>query len=279
MRISRKLTAATLAATLTMLVSGSVAAAAPPPPEYKQFAQCAWEDVEVTDCYYAVFSSGSIKVGNKTIPVNNPITFQGGRKESGEFVGAENGVTLSKTPQAVPGGLVGITAPTSWPPPVQAWFNKLIAEEFTGVNATVELAAPASAITLNTENMLLEEGTALGLPVKIKLDNAAFGSNCYIGSNAAPIQINLTTGLSGSLTGTAGALTFNGAATIATLSGIKLVNETFAAPKAEGCGGVFSTYVDPLVDSIFGLPSASGKNSATLEGIFQDASAEAMRGP
>lgn len=32
----------------------------------------------------------------------------------------------------------------------------------TGVSATTELAAPADKITLNTENLLTQEGTALG---------------------------------------------------------------------------------------------------------------------
>ena len=49
------------------------------------------------------------------------------------------------------------------------------------------------------ENWLFEEGTALGLPVKIKLSNTLLGSSCYVGSNTEPIQIDLTTGASGAL--------------------------------------------------------------------------------
>src|SRR5262249_39576323 len=156
--------------------------------EFEQFGDCPLNTPTVTHCLYSLTSAGSFTIGNKTVPLKNPVTLQGGLEPVGEegevkFVGAEDGNTLSKTPQPVPGGLLGITAPTWWPKFVQEWFNNLINEGFTGVNATVELAAPASAITLNTENVLSESGTALGLPVKVKLDNAILGNNCYIGSN------------------------------------------------------------------------------------------------
>ncbi|MGB7685732.1 MAG: hypothetical protein WBL45_08105, partial [Solirubrobacterales bacterium] len=122
-----------------------------------------------------------------------------------------------------------------------------------------------------------QEGTALGLPSKVKLDNAILGSNCYLGSNSKPIQIDFTTGKSGSLEGVVGEITFNESFTLVTISGGKLVNNTFAAPGVSGCGGIFSFFIDPLVDSILGTPSASGKNSAILEGKLQSANAAAVK--
>lgn len=71
------------------------------------------------------------------------------------FVGARNGDTLSKSPQPVPGGLLGVTAPTWWPQILQNLFNETINNGFTGVNATVELAAPASAIKFSLLNIAL----------------------------------------------------------------------------------------------------------------------------
>jgi hypothetical protein len=56
----------------------------------------------------------------------------------------------------------------------------------TGVTATTELAAPASDIILNEGNLFELTGVALGLPVKIKLDNPFLGSECYIGSTRIP---------------------------------------------------------------------------------------------
>src|ERR1043166_3762641 len=258
-----------------MFASSASASSHNPTGEFKQFGECPLSDPAVVECIYSVSNGGSFVVGKKTVPLVNPVTLQGGAKDDGKggqaFVGAENGQTLSKTPQPVPGGLLGIKAPTWWPKFIQDWFNDQINKGFTGVTATVELAAPATSIKLSTENLLNQSGTALGLPTKVKLDNAILGSNCYIGSNSAPIQIDFTTGTSGALKGSVGEIFFNEEFTLVTIEGGKLVNGTFAAPGAKGCGGIFSLFVDPLVNSILGTPSQSGKNSATLEGKLQSA--------
>jgi hypothetical protein len=268
----------------SVFAATALAASHNPKGEYAGFNECPLNTVTITDCILSVSSGGSFKVGTKTVPLVNPVTLQGGAEGSGEetkFYGAENGDTLSKTPQPVPGGLLGITAPTWWPKFIQDWFNGLINEGFTGVTATVELAGPTKGflpgVKINTENLLLQSGTALGLPVKIKLSNAILGSNCYIGSNSKPVPLNFTTGKSGSLEGSVGEISFNEAFTIVTIAGGRLVDGTYAAPGASGCGGIFSFLVDPLVNSILGLPSASGKNTATLEGKLQDAQAEAVK--
>jgi hypothetical protein len=273
---ARMLAAGSMTAILgaLLLAPSALASSHHPTGEFAVFAECPLSNAKVTDCIHSLTNGGAVTIGKKTVPLKNPVTLQGGtflnEAEEQVFVGAENGVTLSKTPQPVPGGLTGIVAPTWWPKFVQDWFNNLINEGFTGVNATVELAAPASSIKLSNENLINQSGTALGLPVKVKLDNAILGSNCYIGSNSKPVQIDFTTGTSGALTGSVGTVTFNKDFTIVTISGGKLVNGTFAAPGASGCGGIFSLFVDPLVNSILGTPSASGKNSATLEGVLKD---------
>jgi hypothetical protein len=268
----------------SVFAATALAASHNPKGEYAQFKECPLNRATITDCIYSVTNGGGFTVGKKTVPLVNPVTLQGGAEGSGEevdFYGAENGDTLSKTAQPVPGGLTGIVAPGWWPKSLQDWFNKQINEGFTGVTATVGLAGPTKGflpgVTLNTEALLLEEGTALGLPTKIKLSNAILGSNCYIGSDKSPVPLNFTTGTSGSLKGDKGTLSFNEAFTIVTISGGKLVDGTFAAPGASGCGGIFSFFIDPLVNSILGTPSASGKNSATLEGKLQDANAEAVK--
>lgn len=266
-----------------MFASTALGSSHNPKGEYAQFKECPLNRTTIKDCVYSLTSGGSFTIGKKTVPIVNPVTLQGGfeGEEAGiEFYGAENGDTLSKTPQPVPGGLLGITAPTWWPKFIQDWFNNLINEGFTGVNATVELTGPTKGLTnvkLNTENLLLESGTALGLPVKFHLENAILGSGCYIGSESKPVQIDFTTGTSGKLKGAAGTLTFNPTFTIITISGGKLVNNVFAAPGASGCGGIFSFFIDPLVNSILGLPAGSGANSAVLEGKLQDAQAKAVK--
>ncbi|HEX5983603.1 MAG TPA: hypothetical protein VFY69_05285, partial [Solirubrobacterales bacterium] len=58
----------------------------------------------------------------------------------------------------------------------------------------------------------------------------------------------------------------------------KLVDNSFSAPSADGCGGwLFSWAVDPLVNSIVGTPSAAGNNTAILEGENQLANASAVK--
>lgn len=267
----------------SVFAASALASSHNPKGEYAPFAECPLNRVTISDCILSVSNGGEFTIGKKTVPLVNPVTLQGGAEGGGEevdFYGAENGDTLSKTAQPVPGGLLGIKAPTWWPSWLQTWFNNQINEGLTGVSATVELTGPSKGLTnieLNTEKLLLQEGTALGLPVKIKLSNAILGSNCYIGSEKSPVQLNFTSGKSGSLEGSVGEFTFNEAFTIITISGGRLVDGTYAAPGASGCGGIFSFFIDPLVNSILGLPSASGKNTAVLEGKIQDAVAEAVK--
>jgi hypothetical protein len=281
----RRLIAGGVVAALGTLIFASTAFASVhhPKGEFAPFGECPLSRLSITDCIYSVSSNGSFTIGKKEVPIKKPVTLQGGFEGEGEgikFYGAENGETLSKTPQPVPGGLLGIKAPTWWPKSVQEWFNNLINEGFTGVNATVELTGPSKGLTnvkLSTENLLIESGTALGLPVKIHLENAILGSSCYLGSESSPIQINFTTGTSGNLKGSAGALTFNPEFTLTTISGGRLVNNVYTAPGVTGCGGIFSFLIDPLVNEVLGVPAGAGKNSAILEGKLQDANAEAVK--
>jgi hypothetical protein len=285
----RKLIAGGLTSVLGVLAFASVAVAAPhhPTGEFAQFGDCPLSRSTITDCIYSVTSGGYFTIGNKTVPIKNPVTLQGGFEGGGtevKFFGAEDGNTLSKTPQPVPGGLLGITAPSWWPKFLRDEFNRFIEEGFTGVNATVELAAPATSIKLNTENLIFEEGVALQLPIKIHLENPFLGSACYVGSNSSPIVIPLTTGTTAPpgpnkpIKGAAGEFTANPAFTLLTFSGGRLVENAFSAPGASGCGGFLVEYlVDPLVNSILGTPAAAGKNTAVLEGKIQDAASSAVR--
>lgn len=287
----RKLIAGGLTGVLAALLfaSSAFAAAHHPKGEYAPFAECPLNRATITDCALSVSNGGFFTIGKKTVPLKNPVTLQGGFEGSGEavkFYGAEEGETLSKTPQPVPGGLLGITAPTWWPKFIQDWFNEQINKGLTGVNAIVELTGPTKGLTnvkLNTENLLFEEGTALGLPSKIRLENAILGSSCYIGSESKPVQLNFTAGTTSPpppnkpLKGSAGTFSANPSFTILTFSGGKLVDNSFAAPAASGCGGIFSFFVDPLVNSILGTPSPAGTNTAVLEGKIQSANAAAVK--
>jgi hypothetical protein len=276
--VTKKL--ATIGVAVVLGTAGAAATAgAAPTGEFAQFAQCEYENTEVETCIDWTWNSGTLKIGSKTIPISNPITLQGSYVPEMDFLGATNGNTLSHTPQPVPGGLAGVTPPTTWPEWLQEAFNEQIETGLTGVNATVELAGPTTGLTnatLSTENLLIEEGAALRLPVKIHLENPILGNDCYLGSNSEPIQLNLTTGTSGAKKGSAGELMFNEAFTLIDLTGVRLVDETFTVPSANGCGGELSEYLDPLVDSIFGTPAGVGENHAVLEGTLTEGEREAV---
>jgi hypothetical protein len=284
-----RIASAAVAACLGVLGFASVASAASHSPTggFAPFAECPLSNPNVFDCFYALTTSGSITIGNKTVPVKNPVTLQGGiiLGEELTFVAAENGNTLSKSPQPVPGGLLGITAPSWWPQILRDLFNEVVINQgATGVTATMELAKPASSIKFSPSNYISETGIALSLPVKVKLGNAFLGSNCYIGSSSNPVTLNLTTGTTSPpppntpISGTRGAVEFTENSSLVTFTGNKLVDNSFSAPGANGCGGIlFSWAVDPLVNSILGTPSPAGKNTAILEGKNQIAVAEAVR--
>lgn len=280
--------AAAVIAAMLVPASSALAASHHPTGEFAPFAECPLNTPTVLACLFSESSGGFFTLGSKTVPLKKPVILQAGIGFNPEtfkevVVGAENGETLKKVPQTVPGGLLGVEAPKSWPLFLQIWFNNLINEGFTGVTATVELAGPASGIEVHPVNVLLEEGTALKLPVKIKLDNAILGSNCYIGSDSKPVVIEFTSGATSppppnkSIHGAAGTFSTNAEETLITLTGGKLVNNSFAAPGASGCGGIFSFFIDPLVNSLTGLPSPAGTNTAVLEGKLQIAQAAAVK--
>ncbi len=140
------------------------------------------------------------------------------------------------------------------------------------MTATTELVKTPTS--LNLAATLGKEGIALTLPVRVHLENLFLGSGCYVGSSSHPVNIELTTGATSpplpnkSISG-AGTLGSKAGGEILTLTENKLVNNTFAAPEAEGCGGIFSFLIDPAVDSELELPSPAGHNTAILEG-FQE---------
>ncbi|HET7590368.1 MAG TPA: hypothetical protein VFK14_09355 [Solirubrobacterales bacterium] len=260
--------------------------------EYAKFNQCPISNPSVSFCLYAETNAGQFKLGNKSVPLVNKQVLQGGAIESQPgnpfatltLVPATNGETLSKTPQPVPGGLLGITAPSWWPQFLKDLFNETINNGFTGVTATTEIAGPVSGVKLNLLSTITGNGTALQLPVKVKLSNPFLGSSCYIGSNSNPIRVNLITGTTSPpppntpISGSPGQIGANEAESIIFNKHNKLVDNSFSAPGANGCGGIlFSWAVDPLVESMIGVPSAAGNNTAILEGDTYVGEAEYLR--
>lgn len=277
--------ALSVVAALTMALASAGSAFATPTGDFAVFAQCPTNNTAVNLCFYALSSGGEFHVGTKTVPIVNTITLQGGsilNEETGAetFVGAKNGETLSKTPQPVPGGLLGIVAPEGWPQWLKNIFNEFINNGITGVTETTELVGNPG---ISRANLLFQEGTALELPVRVKLNNAFLGNSCYIGSAAHPIVQHLTSGTTSPpppntpISGQVGELEFKDEFTLVIIRNNSIVDNAYAAPGAEGCGGIFSFLVDPAVNAQLGLPSAAGHNTTRLNGTLYNATAEAVK--
>jgi hypothetical protein len=249
--------------------------------EWAAFNNCPVTTSGVNKCLHSVTIGGKVKLGNKNVPIVNPVTLDGGvskptegpEEEFSKFYGAANGQTLSKTPQPVPGGLTGLVnckeISLGW---LRASCEAVFENGLTGVNATLELAKPASAIRISEIDLIFEENIALELPVRVHLENPFLGSGCYVGSSTSPLTRKLTTGTTSpptgfsALKGTAGLLTFTETAQILHLRGPELVENNWSAPHASGCGGfLVELILDPILDAQVGLPAAAGVNESVLK--------------
>ncbi len=243
--------------------------------DFAQFNYCPSTTPGVAHCLHAVTESGELVLGKVKASLVNPVTVQAGYSTANAegfstLYPATNGETLSKTPQPVPGGLLGILPPSSSPPLVKQLAKRFFENRWTKVDATLELAEPAGAIALSVFNALVEEGVALQLKVKVHLENPFLGSSCYIGSNGSPIVLNFTTGITSPpepnqpIDGKPGFVEIKDDGELAELTQSSLVDNAWSAPAATGCGGPISFLVDPLVDARIGLPAAAGHNTAIL---------------
>ncbi|HXB66159.1 MAG TPA: hypothetical protein VNV42_14915 [Solirubrobacteraceae bacterium] len=239
-----------------------------PTGSYVPFVDCPLSDLSVEECFVDRAEGGEFVVGHDVVPVDSPLTLQGGyiEGEEGEltFVGAEDGDTLSKSVLSLPGGLAGVFGGAA------------------GVTMTPELAQPASTIKLNIGNLLESKGVAVQLPLKLKLSNPFLGGECYLGSSADPIVLNFTVGATDppppnkSMRGALGGITFLKGGSMLVMRGTSLVDNAFAVPRAAGCGGGFSAVVDPAIDAEFGLPSPAGRNTAILNATIEQGAAVAV---
>ena len=253
---------------------------------YTKFAQCPYPNLEVKKCLYSTTNSGEVILGSKKVPIEKPVVLQGGLLKPVEgvaqFAAASNGITLSKAPQNVPGGLLGIVPDASSPFLVKLLIKFFLENSLTGVSSTLELAKPASDITVSETALIGELGTALKLPVKVHLENPFLGKNCFVGSSTSPIIWPLTTGETNppgpntKIKGKAGALEFLEEGRIAEIKENVMVENAWSAPKASGCGGIISFLVDPILNSQLGS-TVAGRNTAILKNTVFTASAAAVR--
>jgi hypothetical protein len=273
-------------------------AAAEPKGIFKKYNDCPTEVTGVALCQYGETTSGELVIGSTKIPINKPIILQGGAKPVGGanfneyvLVPAKDGNSLSKTALNVPGGLAGlinceeIKGSGLLESIARATCKATFENGLTGVTSTTELVASASNPALLNLTALVEEaGIGVTLPTRAHLKNPLLGESCYIGSEAHPIQLHLTTGttappapnkpIKGKLGTPIGEVEKGFESTKITEN--SLVDNAFSVPVVEGCGGLVSFLLDPIIDAKLGLESKSGNNTAVLNGTLNTAEAEAV---
>jgi hypothetical protein len=290
-------TAMAIMVTVVGLVSATSAIAAPKG-IFSVFADCPTEVPGNAICTFSQATSGEFSIGSTKVPINKTITLQGGGVHTGGpnpneyfLLPAKDGNSLSKTELNVPGGLTGLVnceeiKGGGFFETLERNACKAIFEnKTTGVTATTELVANMkNPAILNFASLFLESGTALTLPVRVHLKNPLLGESCYVGSETSPIQLHLTTGTTSPpppnkpIKGKLGKIKTveEKEYELTEITENSLVDNSFSAPVAEGCGGFFSFLINPIVNSKLGLPSASGNNTAILSGSLKQAENEAV---
>jgi len=263
----RRLALATASAIALVALAGAspALASAKLKEEFLPFAGCPLTSAKV--CLVSTTTGGEFVIDHKTVPIEATVTLQGGLAGESLFeqplLGAGKGETLSKTPLTVPGGLVGIAG---------------LGGEVT---ATAELAGPPSSVIIDRWNLIGGKTPAVTLPLKVKLSNEVLGEECYIGSEAEPIVLHLTTGTTSPpspaepITGSVGNREAGRAkGKIRYIEKASLVDNDFAVPGASGCGGSLSAVVDLAVDLDVGIPAPAGENTAIMDGNLEETAEE-----
>lgn len=292
-----------LAAALSGALAASDAVAGTPSGAYAMFQYCPYTDPNVASCVYSVTSSGTLSIGNTSLPITQPIILQGGLADlgPGPLFDAVGAPTLIAPAANVPGGLLGVVNPApDWPGPLWTLFWTLVGT-VNNVSATMELVGTTQTNFGNALNPPTDgsDPTAVRLSARVHLQNPFLGDTCYIGSAANPIVIQLQTGTTNPplpnqpISGNPGTLNFIFTDPVNYIGyleedGISLVDNSFAVPGASGCGNValglpiltpvLETLVSAAVNLKVGLPSAGGKNTAILNGTTSIAAAAYVLG-
>ncbi len=253
--LTRLLTAVGAAILAVALFAPLAQAKEEPQPGFTQFRGCPRpEEKALAFCVRSDVKGGHLKMGNKNVPIEKPLTLTGGTNAFfGEFSANSEG-GLTKVKQKVPGGVLGLTGLT--------WLLEFFGSEALTLYAVTELAGIPSNFTFST----------VTLPIKVHLEtpSGVLGNNCYIGSVGTPIVLNNTTGTTNPpppnkpISGKEGE--FSEVGEIVHFNNGVYVDNAFAVPGASGCElklfGFIPISLNGFVNSQSGLPSAAGNNEA-----------------
>jgi len=248
-----KLAGVVAALMATSVMFAGVAQGATPAPGYEAFLGCqtAAENPKSEFCIRSVIKSGFFKMGNKKVPIENPIPMTGNVDSEIENFAATSQGGLKPVKQKVPGGVVGLTGLT--------WLLEILGSEALTLYAVTE-AVGQPKLSL----------TSVSLPIRVHLINSTLGNNCYVGSVSNPIKLNMITGTTSPplpnkpITGKEPELGFEPVREIIQAKNGTFVDNSFSAPGASGCVltlfGFIPISINGLVNTQSGLPAAAGNN-------------------
>lgn len=253
--LARLLTVAGLAILAVALFAPIAQAKEEPQAGFTQFRGCPRPEEKVMlFCVRSDVTGGHLQMGTKNVPIEKPLALTGGVNGAFEEFTANSEGGLTKVPQKIPGGVLGLTGLT--------WLLEFFGSEALTLYGTTELAGIPSNFTFGS----------VTLPIKVHLTtpSGVLGNNCYIGSVGTPIVLNNTTGTTNPpppnkpITGKEGE--FAEENEIVYFKNGTYVDNSFAVPGASGCElklfGFIPISLNSFVNSQAGLPSAAGHNEA-----------------
>jgi hypothetical protein len=268
---------------------------------FGQFKYCALDNPEVTNCFLGRTSGGKdggfFELGKVKVPLDKPITLQGGFNEHNETVSPEGegyfrviaagngGETLESPVLPVEKGL-GLITPeiqkrADWPTALIEKFNEAKQNKELGLGVKIEVAGNSlyeNPEGISTEALLEGKGPVFELPLKTRLISPVLeklgGGPCTVGNNEYPIEQFLTAASPGAHGKAHFAYEFEDSE----FTGSRLVDLNWPVPEgafASGCGGEYESYVDAAIDQTLELPGETG--ITVLTGILYDAEGELVR--
>ena len=239
------------------------------PANLAHFANCPVSVKAVATCLFSSTTSTKFEIGSTTVTSTSPTTVSLGLRytAAGKPVAVlpTNGTQALQSPAIpLPGGLTGISG---------------LSGGALAVTVTPQLVGLPS---VNLGNLLNGKAPGLTLPIDVLVStpSGALGSDCTIGDAADPITLNLTTGTTKPpapntpIKGAEGKTSSTPQGLI-TVTGMTLVDNSFAVPGTDNCGP--GGILDPVLNLDKSLPSAAGSNTAILSGSSYTAPAALVR--
>jgi hypothetical protein len=236
--------ATTIAAAGMCLLVAPAAQGRAPAPDFKEFFGCPEPPVVIDHCVVSSIT-GRIQLGRIELVISDPVTQNGGVPPTfpAPFLFNDRGGMFS--PQIA----------VRWAGPAQ----DSAAAGLDRVYALLQMAGtPMSTLPFGNT-----------MPLKVKLIHPRLGARCYIGSEAEPIRLDLTTGTTTPpppnlpISGTVPAFGPDPQdPRISLVTGGVLVDNAFFSPVAKGCGPAGA--LDAVVNRLAAFPAAGGLNTAVL---------------